>query len=320
LHVFLSYSSRDRARAEEISLALASAGNDVFFDRDDLRGGDDYNARIREQIAAADLFVFLISPESVAEGAYTLSELRMARDRWPSPGRHLLPVLLAATPMERIPAYLRSVTIFTPEGNAAAEVAAMVNARRTSRLPWIVGTGAAAAVVAVALAWLGGLLGAAETEAWKVQPNDFVTRHAYRSATIRQTEYTLDPAFPLQADWTGAVRVDRMAFGTIGDEPAMSVDVVFANRAAEPLRLDMTPRFFELRDDVGRKSEILYFCCRAAGDLLGPGEERKIQLIFSGQRGWEGKATNARGIAFHVNGLLPLVRGTWEVPALATAN
>jgi hypothetical protein len=320
LRIFLSYSSHDRARAEEISLALGASGNDVFFDRDDLKGGDDYNGKIREQIAAADLFVFLISPASVADGTYTLSELRMARDRWSSPGWHVLPVLLEPTPMDRIPAYLRSVTIFTPEGNPAAEIAALVSGRRPSRRSWLAGAGVALAVAAGVIGWLGAWPGGGGEDAWKVQPNDFVSRFVYRPAMIREVEFTLDPTFPLQADWNGVVRVIRMAFGTIADQPAMSVDVVFTNRAAEPLRLDMTPRFFELEDDRGRKSELLYFCCRAAGDLLSPGQERQVQLIFSGQPGWEGKATNARAIDFHVNGLLPLARGTWEVPSLATAE
>jgi len=85
MNIFLSYSSKNRPKAEEIALALQAEGHEVFFDKDDLWGGEDFNAVIRRQIADADLFLFLISPDSVRQGAYSLSELRLAREKWPSP-------------------------------------------------------------------------------------------------------------------------------------------------------------------------------------------------------------------------------------------
>ena len=327
MRIFLSYSSHDRQRAEDISLALEAQGHAVFFDRSDLAGGEDYGSVIRDQIAGADLFIFLITPASVTQGAYTLSELRMARDRWSHPGSHVLPVLLEPTTMNDIPAYLRSVTLFQPEGNAAAEIAALVSrlaSRRRRRLkPAVLALAGVAVLVAVlaGVRLLGDRGDRDGADAWKVKPDAFVTRYVYGPEAIRRTEYALDPTFPVRADWSGVVRVSRMAFGTIaGTGPAMSVDVVFTNAAGEPIQLDLTPRFFELEDDQGRKSELLYFCCRARGEILGPGQERQIQLIFAANPGWSGKATNARAIEFHVNGLLPLARGRWVVPALATAN
>ncbi len=80
MKIFLSYSSTNRTKAEEIALALQTQGHEVFFDKDDLSGGEDFNAVIRTRIANADLFVFLISPDFVRQGAYSLSELRLARE------------------------------------------------------------------------------------------------------------------------------------------------------------------------------------------------------------------------------------------------
>lgn len=120
MNIFLSYSSKNRPKAEEIALALQAEGHEVFFDKDDLWGGENFNAVIRRQIADADLFLFLISPDSVRQGAYSLSELRLAREKWPSPKKHVMPMLLESTDIETIPAYLYyaqevvSTTLATP--------------------------------------------------------------------------------------------------------------------------------------------------------------------------------------------------------------
>ena len=123
MKLFLSYAGENRAVAEEISLALTGAGHDVFFDKPRLNPGDDYNQSIRESIAEADAMIFLISPQSVETGRYTLTELKFARRKWTHPKQRVLPVLVHPTPIERIPAYLRSVTMLEPVGNIAAEVA-----------------------------------------------------------------------------------------------------------------------------------------------------------------------------------------------------
>ncbi|MGL6109893.1 MAG: toll/interleukin-1 receptor domain-containing protein, partial [Rubrivivax sp.] len=124
--IFLSYASEDRPLAEEIQLALAGAGHEVFFDRESLPAGGDYHARIKASVDAAELFVFLVSPDSVAPGGYALTEMGYARSRWAHPKGHVLPVLLRPTPFAAIPAYLKSVTVLEPSGNTAAEVLAAV--------------------------------------------------------------------------------------------------------------------------------------------------------------------------------------------------
>lgn len=126
MHVFVSYASEDFQQAEEIALALRGDHHEVFFDESRLEGGENYHRVIREEIGKTDLLVFLISPDSVLKGAYSLTELRFAEDRWPSGWGYVLPVMIKPTDLARVPAYLKAVTIFKPEGNAAAEVAAHI--------------------------------------------------------------------------------------------------------------------------------------------------------------------------------------------------
>lgn len=156
MNVFLSYPSARRDVAERLKLALEAEQHEVFFDRDDLGAGEAFHAAIRAGVDAADLFVFLVAPESVAPGSYTLAELGMAQKRWRHPAGHVLPVVVAATPKASIPPYLMAVTLLEPRGDTAAEtlaaVAAMSGPRRAGTRRWLVGT-AAGVAVAGALAY-----------------------------------------------------------------------------------------------------------------------------------------------------------------------
>jgi hypothetical protein len=124
MDIFLSYASEQRAIAEEIALALRSEGHEVFFDRSELPEGEAYNTRIREALSGCALLIFLVSPQSVADGRYTLTELRFAQEKWPSPGGRVLPVIVQPVTGAGIPAYLRAVSMLRPAGNVAAETVA----------------------------------------------------------------------------------------------------------------------------------------------------------------------------------------------------
>src|SRR5574338_417110 len=122
MKIFLSYSSTDQDLADRIRLALVAQKHKVFFDRNDLDPGHEYDARIAHVIEHTDLFLFLISPESLTEGRYTLTELGIAQRKWSHPDRHVLPVMIRATPFDRIPPYLKAVTILKPAGDIPADV------------------------------------------------------------------------------------------------------------------------------------------------------------------------------------------------------
>jgi hypothetical protein len=127
VRIFLSYASERRAAAEPIAFALRGRGHEVFFDKIDLPPAGNYDAQIEEAIRRSDLMIFLISPESVSHERFTLTELAFARKKWPSARGRVVPVIIAPTPLNQVPAYLTSVHIMEPEGNAAAEVASLVD-------------------------------------------------------------------------------------------------------------------------------------------------------------------------------------------------
>lgn len=62
--VFLSYARDDTAAAQRIAEALRSQGIEVWFDQSELRGGDAWDAKIRQQIADCALFLPVISRQT----------------------------------------------------------------------------------------------------------------------------------------------------------------------------------------------------------------------------------------------------------------
>ena len=159
--VFISYSSEQSEAATRIELSLREDGHTVFRDRSSLSPGESFDARIRAAVEASDLFIFLISRESVLPGRYTLTELKFAEQKWGHPAGHVLPVLLEPVPKEAIPVFLRAVTMLNPQGNVTAEVAAEV-ARLSA--PWwrrmldprrLLATVVVVALILAAGAWTG---------------------------------------------------------------------------------------------------------------------------------------------------------------------
>ena len=80
--VFLSYASEDADAAQRICAALRAAGIEVWFDQSELRGGDVWDAAIKQQIKACALFLPIISAHTCAraEGYFRL-EWKLAVDR-----------------------------------------------------------------------------------------------------------------------------------------------------------------------------------------------------------------------------------------------
>jgi hypothetical protein len=120
--IFISYSSKDRNTAEEISLALLGAGYEIFFDQNNLPPGGDFHSRIRSAIERSDAYIFLISNNSIKERGYALTELKFAKEKWPKPWGKVLPIMIEKVDYDLIDNYLKAITILTPTGNIAAEV------------------------------------------------------------------------------------------------------------------------------------------------------------------------------------------------------
>lgn len=128
--VFLSYATDDRGPALRIASALRAAGIDVWFDAEELRGGDVWDDLIRRQIQDCSFFVALLSPatQARAEGYFRREwkfalerSLDMAEDRL-----FILPVTLS--PIDavsaRVPHRFRELQwTHLPDGEGAEELA-----------------------------------------------------------------------------------------------------------------------------------------------------------------------------------------------------
>ena len=102
--VFISYSSQDQAAVRSLAQALDVAGIDVWLDRSELQGGDDWDRRIRRGVEASSLFIAVISratQDTARRRDYFWREWMAAdeRARGMAPGEpFLLPVVIDDTP------------------------------------------------------------------------------------------------------------------------------------------------------------------------------------------------------------------------------
>ena len=80
--VFLSYARDDAAAARRIAEALRASGLEVWFDENELRGGDSWDAKIRQQIDACALFIAIISAHTQERSkGYFRLEWKLAVDQ-----------------------------------------------------------------------------------------------------------------------------------------------------------------------------------------------------------------------------------------------
>ena len=99
--VFLSYAREDTDAAKRIAEALRGFGVEVWFDQQELHGGDQWDAKIRKQIRECALFIPIISQqtEERAEG-YFRREWKIAIDRTQDMGSSrvfVVPVVIDGT-------------------------------------------------------------------------------------------------------------------------------------------------------------------------------------------------------------------------------
>jgi TolB-like protein/tetratricopeptide (TPR) repeat protein len=146
--VFLSYASEDVLAAQRICDALRLAGIEVWFDKSELRGGDTWDAAIRQQIKTCALFLPIISrtTQTRDEGYFRL-EWKLAIDRShliAADRAFLLPIVIDDTsdPTARVPDRFREVQwTRLPGGETPSSFAEQISRLLT---PEPVGTGPAA--------------------------------------------------------------------------------------------------------------------------------------------------------------------------------
>jgi len=131
--VFLSYASQDAEAAKRICDALRAQGVEVWFDQNELVGGDAWDTKIRKQIGECALFIPLISAHTQArrEGYFRL-EWRLAAQRTHMMSEQvafLLPVVIDDTrdAVADVPAEFKAVQwTRLPAGEASSAFCARV--------------------------------------------------------------------------------------------------------------------------------------------------------------------------------------------------
>jgi hypothetical protein len=130
--VFLSYASEDREAARALRDGLAAEGLEVWYDENELTGGDAWDQKIRRQIRECDYFMPIISAQSEArrEG-YFRREWRLAVERtldMADDHLFLLPVVIDDTAQgnARVPERFMSVQwLRVPGGQATPALKAL---------------------------------------------------------------------------------------------------------------------------------------------------------------------------------------------------
>ena len=176
--VFLSYASQDAEAARRICEALRAAGIEVWFDQNELRGGDVWDQHIRQRIHDCALFVPVISAhtDERSEGYFRL-EWKLAVDRshlMADDAAFLLPIVIDRTADEsaRVPDKFHTVQwARLPGGAAPPEFCRQVKAflagtarparrqfspapaRRSSRGPLIAGVSALLLAAIAVFSW-----------------------------------------------------------------------------------------------------------------------------------------------------------------------
>ena len=96
IRVFVSYAHEDSLVIDIIQSHLAAAGYDIWIDRELIAGGELWRARIVEAIENSDVFLLMLSSNSV-KSKHVLQELNIADGE----NKPILPVLIDAAEIPR---------------------------------------------------------------------------------------------------------------------------------------------------------------------------------------------------------------------------
>ena len=130
LDAFISYSHRDAGFVHHLKEGLEAGGHVVWIDADDIPVGAPWREELGSGIAAADAFVFVISPESAASDECA-NELARALEL----GKRLVPVLLRE--VEAIPSGLAATQYVDATSLDAASTAIQVGEAIDTDHEWV---------------------------------------------------------------------------------------------------------------------------------------------------------------------------------------
>lgn len=134
LKVFISYSRKDSAFAEDLLLALETAGFDPFLDKHDIVPGEPWEERLDRLIQSADTVVFVISPDSLASKRVEW-EIKRTEDL----GKRIIPVVWREVPESETPTRLKRLNYvyFSGDGHSFARGLSGLAKALNTDLDWI---------------------------------------------------------------------------------------------------------------------------------------------------------------------------------------
>lgn len=118
-HIFLSYSRRDIEPARRLYGALRRKGHSVWFDKESLLPGEDWELAIENAIHEAKAVLICLSSNWVHQRGYIHKELKLALEimkEIPEGQIHTIPVRLDQCPLPQSLRRLQWVDIFEPDG------------------------------------------------------------------------------------------------------------------------------------------------------------------------------------------------------------
>jgi FOG: WD40 repeat len=134
LRVFLSYSRKDQAFADDLVRTLDTFGFDAYIDREDIAPGEAWEERLGRLIEATDTVVFAVSPDAVAS-----EQCDWEVERAEALGKRLIPVVCREVPESAVPARLTRLNYIFFAGRDATfgkGLSALIRALNTD-IDWI---------------------------------------------------------------------------------------------------------------------------------------------------------------------------------------
>ena len=133
LKVFVSYSRKDAAFADELVSGLELCGFDAYLDKEDIAPGEPWEARLGHLIRDGDTVVFVLSPSSIASKHCEWEVAETVRL-----SKRLLPIVWQHVPDNEVPEQLRRLNyIFFTEGHSFTKSLGELATALRADLEWI---------------------------------------------------------------------------------------------------------------------------------------------------------------------------------------
>lgn len=119
LRIFMSYSWADKERVEQIHDLLASRGAQPWIDRENIRGGSDWELSIKDQMRQSQRVLIFVSCASVHKAGFAWAEMRLAAriaEEQPEGTDFVIPVKLDNCRLPDLLSRWHCIDLFEPEG------------------------------------------------------------------------------------------------------------------------------------------------------------------------------------------------------------